>query len=328
MRRFLARNVHWIVILVVVALIGVAVYAAQEFFSPHEITFATGQPGGAYYTFAQQYQKRLAEEGYTLTLRPTVGVVKRLELLRQGEVDAGLVQTFVVGKQDVSELASLGSLFYQPLWIFYRTDQITSTVAGLADLKGLRVSIGEGGSGTPALAQRVLNDSGITSENTTLVAQTNAIASEKLRAGDLDATLMILAVDSNTVQQLAAAPNIGILSIDRAPAYQLHYDNLAVVTVPEGAIDLPRNLPHEDKTLLAVVAMLVVRKDLPLKWERLLLTTAHEVHGKGALLEKRGEFPSSQYVDIPISPKAEALLNNGYTGLNRWLPLWLVPYLN
>lgn len=327
LRRFFARYGIWLGVLALVALAGLGFYLVRQYRPSKELTLATGRPGGAYYAFAEEYQKLLAEQGYTLNIVPTAGSVETLELLKQGEVDAGFVQTYVARDRDVAGLVSLASLFYEPLWIFYRPDRIERPVARLADLRGLTIGAGEAGSGTQAVAEFVLAENGITAENTTLLTLTNAEASRQLLAGELDAAMMISAVESEVLQELVTSPEVEILSIDRAPAYQLRYGDMAVIALPQGAIDLARDIPRTDKTLLAAVAMLVAQEDIALDWERLLLTTAVAVHGEGGLLETRGEFPSSQYVDIPISSDALAYLEHGSTGLDRFLPLWIASRL-
>jgi TRAP-type uncharacterized transport system substrate-binding protein len=60
--------------IVLIALVLLARFLGLE--PPREFTIATGREGGAYYAFAQQYQERFAEEGYTLHIRPTAGSVE------------------------------------------------------------------------------------------------------------------------------------------------------------------------------------------------------------------------------------------------------------
>ncbi len=54
-------------------LIGALIYLLIGFINsrpPQEFTIATGREGGAYYQFATQYRDIVAEEGYTLNIRP------------------------------------------------------------------------------------------------------------------------------------------------------------------------------------------------------------------------------------------------------------------
>lgn len=104
----------------------VAFIAAYQFVDPappRQITFATGSTNGAYHLFGQAYKEILARSGIDLTLINTAGSVENLALLTNGEVDVAFVQggtAFAVEGTDL--LMSLGSLYFEPLWLFHRLD--------------------------------------------------------------------------------------------------------------------------------------------------------------------------------------------------------------
>ena len=54
---------------------------------------------------------------------------------------------------DITGLVSLGSVFAQPMMVYYRSDE---PVERLSQLKGKRLAIGPEGSGTRALALKLL----------------------------------------------------------------------------------------------------------------------------------------------------------------------------
>ena len=139
-------------------LIGALIYLLFGFIQsrpPQEFTIATGREGGAYYEFATQYRDIVAEEGYTLNIRPTAGSVETLELLNSGEVDVGFVQSGTAAGIDVSTLHSLASVFYEPLWIFYNRENYEAPEI-LPELTDIRIGVGEAGSGTNQAAMFLL----------------------------------------------------------------------------------------------------------------------------------------------------------------------------
>ena len=76
-------------------------------------------------------------------LVPEAATDEHLELLRQGKADLGFVQggTADIGYDDEESITSLGSLFVEPLWLFYREDAArrqnkAATITTLAELKG------------------------------------------------------------------------------------------------------------------------------------------------------------------------------------------------
>jgi TRAP-type uncharacterized transport system substrate-binding protein len=121
LREFLRSNWHVVTIALTA---GVVVCAAAFLLStmpPRSIAMATGPEGGGYYEIGRQYQALLARAGVKLKLIETAGSLENLELLRDPKsgVDIALVQGGSVGKAP-GELESLGTLFYEPLWIFRR----------------------------------------------------------------------------------------------------------------------------------------------------------------------------------------------------------------
>ena len=96
----------------------------------------------------------LARTGVELRLIATAGSVENLASLRdpRSGVSIALMQGGSVGKA-AGELKSLGTLFYEPLWIFHRGGLEGAT---LAALRGRKVSIGPVGSGSHALLLQLL----------------------------------------------------------------------------------------------------------------------------------------------------------------------------
>jgi hypothetical protein len=117
-------------ILLAVALLALA-YWWLDPNPPKRVTLATGPAQSAYEEFGKRYAKALAAEGIEVVLQPSEGSAANLQLLREGKVDVGFVQggTSDYTAQDEEDLASLGSLFVEPLWLFYREDAARKVAA-------------------------------------------------------------------------------------------------------------------------------------------------------------------------------------------------------
>jgi hypothetical protein len=63
-------------------------------------------------------------------------------------------------------LKSLGSLFYEPVWVLTRGQKAPRH---LGELKGKRIAIGMKGSGTRVLARTLLSANGVHGDNSTLI---------------------------------------------------------------------------------------------------------------------------------------------------------------
>jgi TRAP-type uncharacterized transport system substrate-binding protein len=138
---------HWAVlaIAVVVAAVTSAVLLVLQTMPPRSIAMATGPEGGAYDVIGKRYQAILARAGVQLRLVSTSGALQNLALLRDPHsgVSVALLQGGITSEADASEIVSLGTVFYEPLWLFHRSELRTQ---GLEGLRGHKISIGlEGG---------------------------------------------------------------------------------------------------------------------------------------------------------------------------------------
>ena len=296
---------------------------------PRKIVIASGGQNGAYFRYAQEYAQELQKEGLSVEVRETAGSVENLRLLRQqgSGVAVAFVQSGVASPEEVQHLYALGSLYREPLWVFYRGDR---RLERLSQLEGKRIGVGVTGSGTYAIAIRLLADNGLIesissagSPRALLVQEDVAAAATALQKGELDAALFVAAFEADYIQGLLKDSRVHLLNFDQHEAYRRRFRFLAPVTVPAGMVNLGQNIPGQDVALLAPTAMLAVRKDFHPALVPLLLTTATRIHGKGDELSDPGEFPSGSYCDFPLSEDAKRFYKSGQPVLQRLLPFWL-----
>lgn len=289
---------------------------------PKVVRIATGAKNGAYYSFAQQYARLLASDGIVLEVVSTAGSVENLELLKKGEVSLALVQSGSASPEDKQRLQSLGSLFLEPLWIVSRAQK---PIKQFSELKGRRVAVGATGSGTYLLATQLLTATGATEANTTFVRGDSAQAMAALAQGTIDAAFFVASPMSPFIRSLLEQPAIEFVNFDRAAAYGRLFSFLTPVTLAEGVLDLERNIPRQDTTLLAVSANLAASRNLHPGLIPALLDAVTKVHRYGGVLEQRRQFPSVDFVDLPLNEDARRYIASGPSFLFRWLPYgWAV----
>jgi len=93
----------------------------------------------------------------------------------------------------------------------------------------------------------------------------------------------------------------------------------------EGVLNLERNVPSHDTALVAVSANLAARGDLHASLIPAVLEAVTKVHEGGGLLERKRQFPSIDFVDLPLNEDARRYIANGPSFLYRWLPYgWAV----
>jgi len=320
-REFLRSNWHVVTIVVTAAAIACAAVFLLSTMPPRSITMATGPEGGGDYEIGKQYQALLARTGVVLNLVATAGSVENLGLLRdpQSGVSIALVQGGSVGKA-VGELESLGTLFYEPLWIFHRGGLEGGTMAAL---RGQKVSIGPVGSGSYALLLQLLKRNDVDQDVGKLLALPPQDAADKLLAGEIDAAAMLASWNAPVVQQLIADERIELFNMARADAYVALYPFLSKTTVPRGVGDLAKDLPPADVTVFATKASLVVRKDVHPAIQYLLLSTAMQLHSGVGMFHRAGRFPAAEGIELPLSREAVQFYKSGQPFLQHNLPFWM-----
>jgi TRAP transporter TAXI family solute receptor len=291
---------------------------------PRHFVLATGPEGSSYRLYGEEYRELLAKEGIDVDLRPSEGDVENLQLLSDSasDVDAAFVQGGLTTKKKSPQLVSLGSLFYQPLWIFYRS--LGRSPAGfLKELTGLRVSMGPQRSGTRALSETLLASAGIDTDSALLKDLSPEAAAEQLERGRIDAAVILGSWDSPAVQKLLQADGISILPLTRVDAYAALFPYLERLVLPEGTGDLQLDNPPADVPLLAVKTSLVIRRDLHPAIQYLLLDAAEQIHGHPGVFDDAGQFPAAEAIDLPLSAEARQFYKSGRPLTQRYLPFWL-----
>lgn len=286
---------------------------------PKTITIATGMSGGSYAKYGERYKEILARNGITLKVRHTAGAKENLDLLNddKSKVAIAFVQGGIGDPFGAPKLRSIASVFYEPVWVITRGSE---AARNLAALKGKRIAIGAGGSGTRVLAKTLLTDNGIDDENSTFQSIGGWDALQALVARRVDAAFFVSAELSNAQVNLLKRPDFHLMDFARAQAYQRRYSYLSTIALPEGVLDLAADLPPKDMTLIAPTGALVVRNDIHPALIDLFLAAAIDVHRSGNLTTPLDVFPSRNFVDFPMSSDAERYLKSGPTFLRRVLP--------
>lgn len=312
-------------------LVAVAgVWVAAKFIKPApptHVVMATGVKAGGYEEYGERYRKILAREGVTLELRQTHGSVDNYNLLKDpaSGVDIALIQSGIGTAEDAPMLESLGSVSYEPLWVFCQGKEKLDRIP---QLRGKRLGIGPPGSGTQRLVLGILSDNGLAEEAVGGVHVTGQDGAEALLGGAIDCLFIIASPEAGIVRALTHAPSLSLMNFSRADAYVRRLQYLTKVTLPEGVLDLDSNIPPTDVKMLAATAELVVRNDLHPAIQMLLLLAASEAHANGTLFSREGEFPSERRFDFPISPDAKRFYKSGRPFLQRYLPFWLANLLD
>jgi len=310
----------WALSAAVVLLLTALVWALNPA-PPGVIRLAGGPPGGAYEAAVKRYAEILRKQGLKVELVASTGSKDNLDGLlgRRGQIDAALVQGGVDLPEGAEEnLRTLGSVGYEPVWVFYRG---SFEVGKIRELIGWRISVGAEGSGLRGLALKLLTANDIEIGDR-MVALSGLNAAEAIQQSRIDAAFVIASADSSTVQVLLRSPGIRLMSFTQADAYLKQFPFLSKLVMPQGAVDLIRDFPDQQTTLLATTTNLVVRGDLHPALQVQLLQAASEVHRAAGYFHARGDFPALRDQTFLPSPEAERYYSAGPPFLQRYLPYW------
>jgi len=281
----------------------------------------------------KRYQQVLLRKGIELKLVPSTGAAESAALLRDADsgVRIALIPGGITSAEESPQLVSLGTLFYQPLWVFSR-HRLGGAEGHLLQrhklLRSLRISIGPEGSTTHALSLKLLGRAGVIDLKTaTLIPYAPSESAEKLIHGDIDVAILFDGWESPAVQRLLNAKDITLESVPRADAFDALYPFLDKLVLPAGVIDMRVPKPPADVTLIATKSNLVVRRDLHDAIQYMLLETAVEIHSTAGIFRTAEQFPAPEIVDLPLSPVAREFYKTGTPYLLRHLPFWLAVLL-
>ena len=342
------RSFVWSLIVIAVSgiLICALVFGFINAAAPTKLTIASGPPGSSFERYAKKYQAILAKEGVKLTIVASNGSVDNLKRLAdpKARIDVAFVQGGEAGTQTAGKAAagadnapadvaadryarlmSLGSIAYQPLFVFYRGEGRRL----LSEFRGQRIAIGQKDSGTHSLALELLKLNDIDASNAVLSSESAEQAVKALLAGQIDA--MFVMGDTASIalmRKLIQSPGINIFNFTQADGYARRVKFLNKLVLPQGSLDLGKNIPVNDLYLVAPTVELIARDSLHPALSDLLLEAAREVHGSAGLFRKSGEFPRVIENDIRTSPDATRYYTSGKSFLYSTFPFWLASLIN
>lgn len=307
---------------------------------PKTVTLATGPAQSAYDELGKKYVAYLKANRITVKVVQTEGSSANLKLLRDGLVDLGFVQggTNELTEADQDQLATLGSLFLEPIWLFYRDESAakllkpkasktltaaTPTLNAITQLPGWRLNVGTEGSGVPKLMTRLLESNRVDPKDIKLSTLDQTPAAIALLSGEIDALVFASAPESLMVQMLLQTPGIKLMDLHQSEAYSRRFNFLSPAVLPRGVVDLALDNPAQDMRLVGPTASLITRNTTHPALLQLFTGAAHQIHGTAGWFAKTKQFPNSQRDELPMAQEAERYLKNGPPLLQRYLPFWL-----
>ena len=314
-------------LLLLAGVLVAALYQWLDPMPPKKVTLATGPAQSAYAEFGMRYAKALAAHGIQVELVPSEGSSQNLAWLAAGKVDVGFVQggSNAMPAAELESVSSLGSLFLEPVWLFYRTDAArkvskNATLHTLSQLQGLRVNVGTEGSGVPSLMSKLFDLNRIEEATVRLsrLEQTPAVVA--FLNAELDALVFASSPESPMVRMLLQTPGIQLMDFAQSEAYARRLPFLNPVLLPRGVVDLARDIPLRDVRLVATTTTLLTTNQVHPALQQLFSQASIAMHSPADWFQRAREFPQATHNEFTVSAEAERTIRNGIPWMQRYLP--------
>jgi hypothetical protein len=246
----------------------------------------------------------------------TEGSVENVMGIAEGTLESGLSQADISywaynGKGifaetgPIEKLRAVANLFPEAVHVVVRRD---AGVHSLADLRGKRVSLDREGSGTRVDALLILEAFGLGLDDIEAEALAAGDAADRLRAGELDAFIMVVGTPANAVTGLAEDSEITLVPIagPEADALRKKYPFFAQDRIEAGTYF---NVPAIET--LSVGAQWLVSADLPEElvygltralWHGTTRRLLDNGHPKGRAIQKVSALDG---LAVPLHPGAQ-----------------------
>ena len=194
---------------------------------PVALTVGTGGTAGTYYAYTNAVGMVLKDAtGYNYNVISTGGSVANINGIEDGDYNMAIVQNDTMikayNKLDdfnfptaITSFSVLGEVYSEVIQIVVRGD-LKDTVKTLADVKGLRVSIGDAGSGTEANAKALLAAYGVSLDDIVVQNLSAGSSADAMKDGKLDVFFFTSGAPTTAITELQTAMDIYLLGLDEA----------------------------------------------------------------------------------------------------------------
>ena len=319
----------WLLILLLLAAIAAVIWFAKPA-PPKHVLMGTGTAGGSYEELAKKYVEYFKKNGVTLELVPTQGAEENIQRIR--DKDDGLQAAFIQGglltnRKEAKGLLSLGSIDYEPLWIFYRGEVFRDDEMLNLGFLTKPIAIGAPGSGTYMHVLQLLQlDHLKLTDNFKTISNEEAV--EAFKKGTIDIVVMVDGFESKNVQAMINNPDARVSGFKRSQALARLLPSYHVLSIPEGSLNFERNEPSKTIETIAPTTNLIIDPNMHPAIQLLFLQAAEKINGGRSFFAKYGEFPAYKESIIEESEVAKSFYKNGSPRLMEYMPFWLAEFFN
>ncbi|WP_460958923.1 TAXI family TRAP transporter solute-binding subunit [Parasphingorhabdus pacifica] len=250
------------VAVVIFSLLAVVLGGCQQRFDGPKLSLTTGSSSAVYHQLGEVLAPAWASElGMTPpALMTSAGSGQNVNRLLTGQADLGFSAADAAASRMVrpggERLCALARMHDDYLQVVVPRE---APLHRLADLRGLRVSVGPTHSGVQFVADRVLAKAGLSATDLRREELPLDESAEALYRGDIDAFFWSGGVRTEDISKLAERMSIRLVDLsDILPAMRAEYEEYGTATIPASAYNLPAPV-----TTLLVPNFLLVTDRMP-----------------------------------------------------------------
>jgi len=280
-----------------------------------KMTMGTGGTTGTYYAFGGVIANVINSKdvGVEINVQSTGASKANIYLVHDGEADLAIVQNDVMdyGYNGTDLFAAEGAAngFNTVAALYAEVCQVVATkdIESIEDLKGMRVSVGDAGSGVEFNARQILEAYGMTFDDIEVNNLGFGDSSDALKDGKIDAFFCTAGAPTTAIVELATTNDINLLEIDDEHAAKLAaaYPYYTTYPIPGGSY----KGVDEDVQTVAIKATLICSPDLAEETVYNLTKAIFDNQAEIAAAHAKGQELSLEYattgISVPFHPGAE-----------------------
>lgn len=316
--------------LFVVAIVCLAIYLKP--FPERHVYFATYYPGSDWSALAVSPSNILKKAGIDVSVIYTDGAIDNVVRLDDpnNQANAGFTYGAALDQDLVGGIYSLGSVVYEPVWIFYKNTKAFK-INDLRDFSKLKVGLGPEKSGSYAIAKKIFESMHVDVDKApNFYSDTIPNNKAKLQNGELDALIFVSTIFDPTTQELLRNHDVKIFDVKNSRAYEKQFNSFVTLTLPKDSVDIDEHIPKQDISLIGTTTSLVVKRSMHPDLQLAILMAAKDDNraSRKLFFAKRDELPAYLDPTIPLSPVAQHFYDYGPPQSVRYLPYWLAGLLD
>lgn len=324
------RESKIILVAFLLSLIGIIVYLQP--FPDRHVHIGSAYQGGDWFQMAEASAAFLDQEGLDAQVFVTNGAVDNVNRLIDPKDPINATFTYGITLDDAQrkQIVSLGSVSYDPVWVFYRPGR-TGNLEDPGQLLKYRVAMGPIGSGSYAIGKKMMALYGVAIEEyANFKPDTFETSAQRFLNQEADVLIMVATARDPIIQNLLQTPGVELLSFKNADGLSKRSNSFEPVRLPAGSVSTYPPIPAKDVSLVATTTSVVVKKDMHPDLQLAFLMAMKHMNRTATNLffARRDEFPSYDDPAVPLSPVAAKFYDYGPPQTMRFLPFWIAGFVD